>query len=77
MLQKISKSELKPKLLQYLRKVEKTHQPLLITDRGQVTAKIIPFQENKNARILKELKNSVIFYEDPLEPVGVEDWKLL
>ncbi|WP_200821973.1 hypothetical protein [Caballeronia arvi] len=26
---------------------------------------------------LEELRGSVLFYQDPLEPVGVEDWEAL
>lgn len=75
MILKVAKSELKPRLLQYLRKVEKTGHPIVITDRGRATAKIIPFPD-KTKDHLQDLKGSVSYYKDPFEPVGLEDWEL-
>lgn len=75
----ISKSELKPKLLNYLRKVESDQTTITITDRGRPVAQLIPYQkkENKKEDPMEWLKGSVLKYEDPFEPVGLEDWELL
>ena len=75
MAKSISKSALKPKLLNYLRLVEQKRESLIITDRGRPVAQIIPFTNSKSDR-LNELKGSVLHYEDPLKPVGLEDWEL-
>lgn len=31
----------------------------------------------KDKKILKELRNTVVFYKDPTEPVGLDDWEAL
>ena len=71
----ISKSRLKPKLLSYLRKVEQKKVAITVTDRGHPVAQIVPFRK-RGKDPLKELRGSVLSYENPLEPVGVEDWEL-
>ncbi len=75
----ISKSELKPKLLNYLRKIEHDQIKITITDRGRPVAQLIPFNEKdqKKEDPLEWFKGSVLKYEDPFEPVGLEDWELL
>lgn len=73
----ISKSELKPKLLNYLRKIENDHVKITITDRGRPVAQIIPYKEESEKDPLTYFRGSVLKYEDPFEPVGLEDWELL
>ncbi len=72
----ISKSKFKPNALKYFRHVEKTGKELIITDHGKPALKIIPFPEDP-LEALKALRNSVIKYEDPTAPVGLEDWESL
>ena len=71
----ISKSALKPKLLDYLRRVERNKESIIVTDRGRPVAQILPFSESKQDR-MNDLKGSILHYVDPLEPVGLEDWEL-
>lgn len=71
----VSKSVLKPKLLNYLRQIEKTKESILVTDRGHPVAKIVPYADGEKT-VLQELKGSVMFYDNPLEPVGIADWEL-
>ena len=74
----VSKSQFKPKALEYLRKVEKERKPLTITHGGKPVVRIVPYiPEDEDAKILKILKDSVIYYKDPTEPVGLEDWEAL
>ena len=70
----VSKSQFKPHALEYFRQVEKTRKPLVITDRGRPVLKLIPYTEDPN-EALKELRGSVVKYQDPTEPVGLEDWE--
>ena len=70
----VSKSDLKPKLLDYLRKVERDKEGIVVTDRGRPVARIVPYSESEGD-ILKELKGSVLSYDAPLDPVGEEDWE--
>lgn len=72
----ISKSKFKPHALKYFRQIERTGKELIITDHGKPVLKIIPYAEApENA--FKMLRSSVLKYEKPLEPVGLEDWDLL
>lgn len=75
-MQTVSKSQLKSQLLEYLRKVEKDKNPLIVTHEGRPVVKITPYSDS-NQEILDSLKNSVISYLDPSEPVGLEDWEAL
>ncbi|MGH9339981.1 MAG: type II toxin-antitoxin system Phd/YefM family antitoxin [Acidobacteriota bacterium] len=72
----ISKSKFKPRALEYFRQVQKSGKEIIITDRGKPVLKVVPFSaEPENA--LKELRNSVLQYDRPTEPVGLEDWSAL
>ncbi len=72
----ISKSKFKPKALQYFREIEKTGKQIIITDHGKPVLKIIPYSENTES-ILRSLRNSIKKFDDPTEPVGIEDWEAL
>lgn len=72
----VAKSKFKPHALQYFREVERTGKALIITDRGKPVLKIVPYSE-KSSEVLKLLRNSVIKYENPTEPVGLNDWESL
>ena len=73
----ISKSQFKPRALQYFREIEKTGKELIISDRGKPVLKIVPYTEENPAEALKALRGTVIKYDDPTEPVGLEDWEAL
>lgn len=74
----VSKSQFKPKALEYLRKVEREKQPLTITHAGKPVVKVIPITEkSQQEEILKSLRGTVLKYENPTEPVGLEDWEVL
>lgn len=72
----ISKSALKTNLLEILRKIEKTGKELVITDHGRPVLKIVPFLKTDSVEDFGELRNSVVKYEDPMEPVE-ESWEVL
>ena len=72
----ISKSKFKPNALKYFRAIEETGKEIIITDRGKPVLKIIPFSEEPS-KSLESLRNTVVRYEDPCEPVGLEDWDIL
>ena len=74
--QLISKSSFKAKALEYFRQVESTGKELVITDNGKPVLKIVPYTRDP-AEALRALRGSVIHYDDPLEPVGLEDWESL
>lgn len=70
MLQTVSKSQFKPQALEYLRMVEKTKKPLVITHAGRPVVRVEPYVSNED-EIPAELKKSVISYKLPTKPVGV------
>jgi len=72
----VSKSEFKPKALNYFREVEQSSKELVITDRGRPVLKLVPYIENPDAW-LKPLKGSVKTYLEPTDPIGSEDWEAL
>ena len=75
-LKPISKSEFKAKALEYLRRVEATGEELVVTDRGRPVIRILPVSRTApDARA--RLRGAVLKYDDPTEPVAVEDWELL
>jgi prevent-host-death family protein len=68
----VSKSEFARRALAYLREVEETGEPLILTDRGRPVVRVVP-QAPADA-VLASLRGCVVRYDDPMEPVGVEDW---
>ena len=74
-MKRVSKSKLKPNLLKILRDIEKNGDEVIITDRGKPVLKISRYSENIDD-VLHYLKNSIINYENPTEPVGIEDWDI-
>lgn len=74
--QAVSKSQFKPHSLEYFRKIEQTGEELIITDHGRPVLKVIPFLEDME-ECFRGLRNTVLRYDAPLEPVGAEDWEAL
>jgi len=72
----ISKSKFKPNALKYFREVQQKGKALIITDRGKPVIKIVPYSEDLS-KALKALRNTVIKYESPTAPVGLNDWEAL
>ena len=72
----ISKSQFKPRSLEYFRMIEESGETLIITDRGRPALKIMPYYADPEER-MKLLHNSVLQYDDPTEPAAPEDWKAL
>jgi len=70
----VSKSKFKARALEYFREVERTGRPLIVTDHGRPVVKIVPYREDPT-EALHALRESVVRYDAPLDPVGVEDWE--
>lgn len=74
----VSKSEFKPKALEYLRLVEHQQLPLVISHRGKPVVKLVPMPKIKQTiDELKALRGSVAEYKQPFAPVGTRDWEIL
>ncbi|EHK58000.1 type II toxin-antitoxin system Phd/YefM family antitoxin [Allomesorhizobium alhagi] len=72
----VSKSQFKAKALEYFRQVETSGEPIIVTDHGKPALEIRRVEEKKRDPF-EILKGSVLRYDDPFEPVGVEDWEAL
>jgi prevent-host-death family protein len=70
----VSKSRFKARALELFRQVEHTGQPIVITDRGTPVLKLIPYREDPR-QALRALRDTVVKYQAPTEPVGEDDWE--
>lgn len=70
----VSKSRFKARALEYFREVERTGRELVVTDHGEPVIRIVPYRADP-ARALRSLRESVVRYDAPLEPVGEDDWE--
>ena len=70
----VSKSKFKAQALEYFRMVERTRRELVITDHGKPVVRIVPYASDP-PEILRELRDSVLRYRAPTEPVGEDDWE--
>lgn len=73
----VAVKEFKDNLSKYLNEVI-NGKPVLITKRGRVVAKVMPYDEEAEKKAVKKrLAGSVRFYKRPTEPIGMEDWEAL
>ena len=70
----VSKSQLKAKALEYFRQIETTGETFIVTDHGQPTIEIKPFQL-KITNPLALLQGSVLRFDDPFAPINEGDWE--
>jgi prevent-host-death family protein len=70
----VSKSRFKARALELFRQVERTGQPIIITDRGMPVLKGMPYREDPEAAV-RLLRESVVKYDAPTKPVGEDDWE--
>ena len=75
-MKKISKSRFKARALEYFREVEETGHDLVITDRGTPVLRVTPYRPEAD-QALARLRGSLVRYDDPTEPVGMEAWEAL
>lgn len=74
--QAVSKSQFKPHSLEFFRKIEQTGEELVITDHGRPVLKVVPYVTDTE-ECFRGLRNTVLRYDAPLEPTGVDDWEAL
>jgi prevent-host-death family protein len=68
-MQTISKNKLKPRLLAYMRGVEKTQIPMIITDRNVPVLQLAPYKANKSPdEVFRHLQGRVKYHEDVWSP---------
>ncbi len=68
----VSKSAFKARALEFFRAVERTGREVVVTDNGRPVLKVVPYSRDP-AEALTALRGSVLRYDDPTEPVAVED----
>ena len=69
----VSKSELKARAFELFRQVQDSGEELIVTDRGKPVLKVVPYRLDV-AGGPAALADSVLRYDEPLEPVAVEGW---
>ncbi|MFL6263952.1 MAG: type II toxin-antitoxin system Phd/YefM family antitoxin [Thermoanaerobaculia bacterium] len=72
--QTVSKSSFQDHPSEYLREAESTGQELIIKDHGKPVLKLVPYGREAQENTLESLRGSVVRYDDPMEPVGQEDY---
>lgn len=70
----VSKSQFKARALGYFRMVEETRREIVITDRGRPVLKVVPFAREPGEALMI-LRDTVVRYDAPTEPVGEDDWE--
>ena len=80
----VSKGKLKPKMLEYFREVERTGEPLLVTDHGRVVLEVRPVQSTSTIQdVLAEYRTGKgrgcvdVSTEEILAPIPAEEWEAL
>jgi len=75
-MEQVSKSAFKPRALAYFRQVQQTGEPLIVTEHGRPVLRIVPYTPPL-ADPWSGLREALIAYEAPEEPVGEGDWEAL
>lgn len=71
---RISKSRFKANALALFREVERTGQPIIITDHGNPVLTVAPYKADPQSALMT-LRETVSRYASPLKPVAEEDWE--
>ncbi|CAN7695672.1 type II toxin-antitoxin system Phd/YefM family antitoxin [Caballeronia sp. LjRoot31] len=70
---RVSKSEFKAKASEFFRLVESSGESLIVTDLGQPTLELRPYQTDARDP-LDLLRGSLLRYDNPMDPAGEDDW---
>lgn len=70
----VSKSEFKAKALEFFRQVEASGHSVVVTDHGKPTLEVRPYRDAERSP-LDILRGSVVRYDNPTDPVGVDEWE--
>jgi prevent-host-death family protein len=70
----VSKSALKAKMLEYLRRVEETGEELIVTDNNVPVVRIVPFRKRMSMdELFADVRGGLIEHEDVLTPT-TDEW---
>jgi prevent-host-death family protein len=77
----VTKSKLKARMLEYFREVERTGEPLIVTDHGREVLEVRPIRRGASVQeVLAEYRlgpgkgSQAISTEELLAPVALADW---
>jgi prevent-host-death family protein len=69
----ISKSKLKPRLLEIMRDIEEAGEELVVTDHGRPALVIAPYRERRPPEeLFAAERGRLVFHEDPNTPIEDE-----
>jgi len=71
---RVSKSQFKARALEYLRQVEETGEPVIVTHRGRPTLEVRRYTPPARDPLAR-LRGSVFWLERPTDSVSDEDWE--
>jgi antitoxin (DNA-binding transcriptional repressor) of toxin-antitoxin stability system len=74
MKRKIPKSVFKARALELCREVEASGESLILTDHGRPVLEVRPYHDDE-LDPLGSLRQSVVRYERPTDPVGDAEWE--
>jgi prevent-host-death family protein len=73
-MQKVSKSVLKARMLEYLRRVEETGEELIVTDNNEPVIRITAIRTRRPAHeLFADVRGRVVYHDDVLKPT-TEEW---
>ena len=67
---RVSKSQFKPRALEFFREVERSGDTLVITDHGRPVLRLVRYETNPTD-LLRPSLGSVLRYDRPTEPLGI------
>lgn len=73
-MERVSKSALKARMLEYFRRVEESGSELIVTDNNEPVLRIVPIRKRlSSADLFADVRGRVVYHEDILEPT-TDEW---
>ncbi|MBN1612394.1 MAG: type II toxin-antitoxin system prevent-host-death family antitoxin [Polyangiaceae bacterium] len=73
-MERVSKSVLKAKMLEYFRRVEETGRVIEVTDNNEPVLRIVPIVKRVPlATAFADVQGRIVYHEDPLAPTS-DEW---
>jgi len=73
LMETISKSALKAKMLEHFRRIEETGEELIVTDHNRPVLRITPIRSRTPAaELFSDVRGRVVYHADVLEPTTAE-----
>lgn len=73
-MEKVSKSALKAKMLEYFRRIEESGDELIVTDNNQPVLRIVPIRKRLSARdVFADVRGRVVYHGDVVAPT-TDEW---